>query len=56
MHLPDCGLKIVVFSFLHGFERSVKVFAVSTFGVSFEPEFSVAVSTGVDGAYAGSNV
>ncbi len=55
-HLPDCGPKMVVFSFSMASKKSVKAFAVSTLGVSFEPELSVAVSTGVDGANAGSNV
>jgi hypothetical protein len=36
-------------------KKSVKAFAVSTFGVS-ELEFSGAVAAGVDDAYAGSNV
>jgi hypothetical protein len=36
-------------------KKSVKAFAVSTFGVSFELELS-AVAAGVDDAYAGSNV
>ena len=55
-HFPDCGLKIVVRSFSMASKKSVKAFAVSTFGVSFELELSGAVAVGVDGAYAGSNV
>ena len=37
-------------------KKSVKAFAVSTFGASFELELSGAVATGVDDAYVGSNV
>jgi hypothetical protein len=37
-------------------KKSVKAFAVSTFGVSFELELSGAVAAVVDEAYAGSNV
>jgi hypothetical protein len=51
-HLPDCGLKIVVRSLSMASKKSVKAFAVSTFGVSFELELSGAVAAGVDGAYA----
>jgi hypothetical protein len=37
-------------------KKSVKAFAVSTFGVSFELELSGAIAAGVDGACAGGNV
>lgn len=50
-----CGLKIVVRSLSMASKKSVKAFAVSTFGVS-ELELSGAVAAGVDDAYAGSNV
>jgi hypothetical protein len=55
-HLPDCGLKIVVRSLSIASKKSVKAFAVSTFGVSFELELSRAVGAGVDDAYADSGV
>jgi hypothetical protein len=54
-HLPGCGLKIVVRSFSMASKKSVKAFAVSTFGVS-ELELSGAVAAGVDDAYAESKV
>lgn len=52
-HLPDCGLKIVVRSFSMASKKSVKAFAVSTLGFSFELELSGAVAAGVDDAYGG---
>ena len=54
-HLPGCGLKIVVCSFSMASKKSVKAFAVSTFGVSFGLRLSGAVAAGVDDAYACSN-
>ena len=51
-HLPDCGLKIVVRSLSMASKKSVKAFAVSTFGVFIGLEISGAVATGVDDAYA----
>ena len=54
-HLPACGF---VCSVSISEKKSVKGFAVSTFGVSFEvePLGAVAAAAGVDDAYAGSTI
>jgi hypothetical protein len=55
-HLADGGLKMVVCSLSMAEKKSVKAFAVSAFGVSFEVAPWGAVAAGVDDAYVGNTV